>query len=283
MEKETSKVDFVLKNCFLPPNSAADPSGRRLLFYHHKGQILLFPRRTVDIFQKCGIIKEQSHQRSERMIPSMGFETLLFDLDGTLTDSAPGITNSVMYALHKFGIEVEDKQSLNKFVGPPLWDSFENFYGFSHEQAQEAVQYYREYYTEKGIFENTVYTGIPDLLKTLTGRHKRLLVATSKPEVFANKILDHFDLTRYFTLIVGCELDGTRAKKGEVIHYALDSSPSDRSKTIMIGDRKEDILGAKEAGILSIGVLYGYGGKSELEQAGADYFAPTVADIARLT
>lgn len=212
----------------------------------------------------------------------MGYETILFDLDGTLTDSAPGITNSVMYALSKFGIEVEDRRELYRFVGPPLWDSFKNFYGFSDEKAKTAVNYYREYFSEKGIFENEVYADIPDLLKTLTDHQKTLIVATSKPEVFAKKIVNHFGIAGYFKLTAGCQLDGTRAKKGEVIRYALDYCHVEPSRAVMIGDRKEDVLGAKEAGIPSIGVLYGYGGKRELEEAGADFLANTAAEVARL-
>ncbi|MEQ8156707.1 MAG: HAD family hydrolase [Clostridiaceae bacterium] len=213
----------------------------------------------------------------------MKYEYILFDLDGTLTDSAIGITNSVMYALNKYGIEVSDRSELYRFVGPPLSDSFENFYGFSREDAKEAVEYYREYYREKGIFENLVYDGCENLLKTLKDNDMTLAVATSKPEVFARQILEHFDMAKYFTYIAGSNLDGTRVKKGEVIRYALEScNIRDLSKTIMIGDREHDIIGAKEAGIDSIGVLFGYGDKDELVTAGADFIADRVSDIGQV-
>lgn len=213
----------------------------------------------------------------------MGYEYILFDLDGTLTDSGIGITNSVMYALQKYGIEVSDRSQLYKFVGPPLLDSFEKFYGFSKEEAKTAVEYFREYYREKGIFENLVYDGFEDLLKILKDDSKILIVATSKSEVFAKQILEHFNIAKYFTYIAGSNLDGTRVKKGEVIKYALEScNIVDLSKAIMIGDREHDIIGAKEVGINSIGVLFGYGDRNELEKAGADFIVDTVEDIGKV-
>jgi phosphoglycolate phosphatase len=213
----------------------------------------------------------------------MGYEYILFDLDGTLTDSGIGITNSVMYALQKYGIEVSDRNQLYKFVGPPLLDSFEKFYGFSKEEAKTAVEYFREYYRDKGIFENLVYDGFQDLLKSLKDKRKILIVATSKSEVFAKQILEHFDIAKYFTYIAGSNLDGTRVKKGEVIKYALEScNIVDLSKAIMIGDREHDIIGAKQVGINSIGVLFGYGDRNELEKAGADFIVDTVEDIGKI-
>jgi len=213
----------------------------------------------------------------------MGYEYILFDLDGTLTNSAIGITNSVMYALKKYGIEVDDRNELYKFVGPPLLDSFEHYYGFSKEQSKTAIEYFREYYRDKGIFDNLVYDGFEDLLKTLKCNSKILIVATSKPEVFAKQILEHFNIAKYFTYIAGSNLDGTRDKKSEVIKYALEScNIIDFSKAIMIGDREHDIIGAKEVGIKSIGVLYGYGDRNELEKAGADFIVDTVADIGKI-
>lgn len=210
----------------------------------------------------------------------MNYKYVLFDLDGTITDSGVGIINSIVYALKKYGIEVEDKSQLNKFVGPPLGDSFEKYYGFSKEKAIEAVDYYREYYREKGLFENLVYDGFEDLVKTLKDNNKELVVATSKPEIFAKQILEHFNLSKYFTYIAGSTLDGTRAKKGDVIKYALESCEiKDLSQVIMVGDREHDVIGAKQAGIKSIGVLYGYGNREELEEAGADFIAENVMDI----
>lgn len=213
----------------------------------------------------------------------MEYKYVLFDLDGTLTDSAPGIINSVIYALKKYGIEVDDRKSLYKFVGPPLADSFENYYGFSKEKIEKTIEYYHEYYRDKGMFENLVYEGLESLLKTLKDNNKTLIVATSKPQVLAEKILEHFNIAKYFTCIAGSNIDGTRSKKSEVIKYALESCGiTDLSEVIMIGDRKYDIIGAKQAGVSSIGVLYGYGDRNELEKAGADFIADTVEDIEKL-
>ncbi len=213
----------------------------------------------------------------------MRYEYILFDLDGTLTDSAIGITNSVKYALNKFGIEVVNGGELNRFVGPPLMDSFINYYGFSEEQAKTAVEYYREYYVEKGIFENLVYDGCENMLQSLKDNGMKLIVATSKPEIFAKQILEYFDIAKYFTYIAGSNIDGTRVKKDEVIQYALEScNIKDLTKLIMIGDRVYDILGAKKVGINSIGVLYGYGDRNELENAGADFIVETVTEIGNI-
>ena len=211
----------------------------------------------------------------------MKYEVVLFDLDGTLTDPGAGITNSVAYALKKYGILTEDRTKLYKFIGPPLHESFEVFYGFSEEQAKEAVDYYREYYSDRGIFENVVYEGIKELLVQLKEAGKTLLVATSKPEMFARMILEHFGLTKYFDYIAGANMDGSRTRKDEVILYALmEGDVTDLSKAVMIGDREHDILGAKKVGVDSAGVLYGYGSLEELRAAGADYIVERVEDIA---
>lgn len=210
----------------------------------------------------------------------MSYKYILFDLDGTLTDPAEGITNSVKYALQKFGIEVGDKSELNKFIGPPLWDSFEEYYGFTREQANQAVEYYREHFRDKGIFENKVYPGVEGLLETLNAEGKKLVLATSKPRVFAERILEHFGLKKFFSFIAGSELDGTRVDKGEVIQFALAGIGVEKlSQAVMVGDRRHDILGAHKAGIKAIGVLAGYGGGEELLDAGADYIVERVADI----
>ncbi len=213
----------------------------------------------------------------------MKYEYILFDLDGTLTDSGIGITNSVMYALKKYGIEVSHRSQLYRFIGPPLINSFENYYGLSEEKAKTSVEYYREYYRDKGIFENFLYDGVEDLLKTLQDNNKILIVATSKSEVFAKQVLEYFNIAKYFTYIAGSNIDGTRTKKDEVIKYALEScNIIDISKVIMIGDREHDIIGAKKVGIDSIGVLFGYGDRNELEEAGADFIVDTVADIGKV-
>ena len=208
------------------------------------------------------------------------YNTILFDLDGTLTDPGLGITNSAAYALKKHGIEVADRTALYPFIGPPLMDSFQRFYGFSAERSEQAVADYREYFREKGLFENEVYEGVEELLKHLKASGKRLIIATSKPEEFAVRILEHFHLAKYFDHIVGATMDSSRSKKGDVIAYALEvCGITDKTDVVMVGDREHDVLGAKENGLDSIGVLYGYGSCEELEKAGATYVVETVEDI----
>ena len=204
---------------------------------------------------------------------------LLFDLDGTLTDPMVGITSSVQYALEKFGIHVRYLKELIPFIGPPLAESFQKFYGFSKEDAERAIQYYREYYAPKGIFENEVYEGIPEMLAHLTEAGFTLLVATSKPTVFARKVLKHFGMEDYFSFVGGSELDGSRTKKAEVISYILKTCGIEAKEAIMIGDRRHDIEGGKACGLESVGVLYGYGTEQELTEAGADHIIRTVAEL----
>ena len=204
---------------------------------------------------------------------------LLFDLDGTLTDPMVGITSSVQYALEKFGIHVRYLKELIPFIGPPLAESFQKFYGFSKEDAEKAIQYYREYYTPKGIFENEVYEGIPEMLAHLTEAGFTLLVATSKPTVFARKVLKHFGIEDYFSFVGGSELDGSRTKKAEVISYILKTCGIEAKEAIMIGDRRHDIEGGKACGLESVGVLYGYGMEQELTEAGANHIIRTVAEL----
>lgn len=202
---------------------------------------------------------------------------MLFDLDGTLTDPQEGITNSVAYALEQYGIHVEDRSSLNKFIGPPLKDSFMEYYGFAEDRAEEAVWKYREYFNEDGIFENKVYPGIPQMLQRLNDQGKILIVATSKPTVYAKRILERFELSQYFADVQGSEMDGRRTKKEEVISYALEQNQiTDNEQAVMIGDREHDIIGAKKCGLDSIGVLFGYGSREELEGCGAGQIVDTV-------
>ncbi len=208
------------------------------------------------------------------------YQYLLFDLDGTLTDPGEGITNSVAYALRKFDISVADKTALYPFIGPPLVDSFMNFYGFSREDALRAVEFYREYFRDRGIFENRPYDGIASVLDKLQRAGKQLIVATSKPEPFARRIMEHFDLGRYFDHIAGAAFDETRTEKWDVIEYALDTAGiTDRGLAVMIGDRKHDIIGAKKTGLDSIGVLWGYGDREELTAAGADFILSQVSEL----
>lgn len=209
------------------------------------------------------------------------YQTILFDLDGTLTDSAPGIIHSVQYALKKYGIEAED-ESLRVFIGPPLIHSFQNRFGFDHDKAVEAVGYYREYFTAGGMFENSVYQGIEELLQKLKRDGRRLVVATSKPELFSRQILEHFALTSYFDFIGGAAMDESRATKTEVLAYALETMQVDPETAVMIGDRKDDIEAAAALGTNAIGVLYGYGSREELVNAGATIFAETPEDIYRI-
>lgn len=210
------------------------------------------------------------------------FKTVLFDLDGTLTDPAEGITNSVAYALERYGIAVEDKRSLNCFIGPPLNDSFMKYYGFTPERAMEAIWVYREYFRDKGIFENEVYEGISELLGKIKESGRKIVLATSKPEEFAVRILEHFDLIKYFDAVAGASMDEKRNKKGDVIKYAMEKGGFTAEEAVMIGDREHDIFGARENGLRSIGVLYGYGDREEFERAGADYIAASVGDIFEL-
>ena len=206
---------------------------------------------------------------------------ILFDLDGTLTDPGMGITNSVAHALAHFGITVTNRSELYRFIGPPLIDSFMEYYGFTEEQAQMAVVVYREYFADKGWAENTVYEGIEAMLSELVAAGKVLLVATSKPQVFADKILTHFGLDKYFTHICGVALQAPRGySKADVIREALaKAGVTDLSTAVMVGDRHHDIDGAKAVGLPSIGVLYGYGDREEHEAAGADAIAESVAEL----
>lgn len=211
------------------------------------------------------------------------YKYILFDLDGTLTDSSPGITNSVVYALKKFNIEVEDRTSLLKFIGPPLQDSFTRFYNFSKEDSDKAADYFREYYGPNGLFECEVYEGIEELLSGLKERNLIPILATSKLEEFAVRILKHFDLYKYFEFVSGAAADGSRVEKGDVINHAVKTyGITDLSSVVMIGDRKHDMIGAKKAGIDSIGVLYGYGDREELINHGATYIVENTDDILKI-
>lgn len=205
---------------------------------------------------------------------------ILFDLDGTLTDSFKGIAHSVQYALSRYGITENDLHKLKSFTGPPLTYSFREFYHFSDAQADEAVSYYREYFSEKGWCENTAYPGIPEMLKTLCEAGKHLYVATSKPTEFAVRILEHFGLSVFFDYIGGASFDRSRESKVEVIRYLLrQSNITDMDSVIMVGDRKFDVAGAHAVGMECIGVLYGYGSEAELSAARADRLVSSVAEL----
>lgn len=208
------------------------------------------------------------------------YDIVLFDLDGTLIDSGLGITNSATYALSRYGIHIENRETLRSFIGPPLLDSFMYTYGFSEEKAREAIEVYREYYGEKGVFEITVYDGIEELLKKLKAAGKTIILATSKYEYYALQILENIGFATYFDFAVGSCKDGSRGTKAEIISYILEQRCiTDRSKVVMIGDRKHDIIGAGMVGVDSIGVLYGFGDRNELEAHGATHIAKDTADI----
>lgn len=209
-----------------------------------------------------------------------GLTSILFDLDGTLTDPKEGITKSVEYALNKFDIQIEHLDLLLPYIGPPLYDSFVELHSFTEEQALQAVAFYRERYSTLGIFENKVIDGIPLMLENLKKNSYSLYVATSKPTVFAEQILKYYNLDHYFEFVGGSNLDGSRSKKQEVIQYVLDQNAILPDEALMIGDRKHDIIGAIGCGVESIGVTFGYGSKEELEQAGADHIAYRVEEIA---
>jgi phosphoglycolate phosphatase len=208
---------------------------------------------------------------------------ILMDLDGTITDPAIGITKSVQYALTHFDIFVEDRTRLYPFIGPPLKESFMEYYHLTEEQATIAINKYREYFADKGIYENEVYDGMEMFLQTCCEQGKTLFVATSKPTPFAEKVLEHFHLKHYFKAVYGSNLDGTCSAKEEIIRYALSSQQiKDTSEAVMIGDRKHDIEGAKRNGLNSIGVLYGYGSYKELTEAGADSIVNDIAALQQI-
>lgn len=211
------------------------------------------------------------------------FKYILFDLDGTLTNPAIGITNGVMYALQKFGINVNDQKELYCFIGPPLVDSFAEFYGFSKEDAEQAVVYYREFFSVTGIYENEVYDGIKDMLSALKEQGEKLILATSKPEKYANIILEYFGLAKYFDCVVGATFDGSLNYKSDIIAVALKrGGVEDKSRAVMIGDRHHDIEGGKANSLATMGVLYGFGSLEEFKECGADFVAETPADILRI-
>ena len=209
----------------------------------------------------------------------MKYPYIFFDLDGTLTDPGEGIVNCVRYALESFGMHETDDAKLTRFIGPPLIQSFRDYYGFDEEQAALAVAKYRERFSTVGLFENHVYDGIYDVLKTLIEGGHTLVLATSKPKVFADRIMEKYGLAPYFTLMCGSELDGTRVNKKEVIDYAIELLACPRDGVIMVGDRKHDILGAAQCGVASCGVRYGYAEAGELEAAGADFIVDAPSEL----
>ena len=213
----------------------------------------------------------------------MKWDVILFDLDGTITDPKDGITKSVAYALNEFGFRVEDPNALVHFIGPPLCESFTKYYGLDKEQAMFALEKYRERYSSIGWKENAPYHGIAFFLQSLKESGRKLLIATSKAQVYAVKILQHFGLDTYFDYICGTPLDDPNQTKADVIRFALQQANiTNNARVVMVGDRLHDIVGGHEAGIEAIGVLYGYGNKQELEEYHADYIVESITELSKL-
>ncbi len=210
----------------------------------------------------------------------MAFEHILFDLDGTLTNTYEGVSKSVAYGLSRLGIKEDNPDVLKKFIGPPLLESFTSIYGLSEEKAKLAISYYRERYNEKGVYECSLIEGVEPTLKLLSERGKKIYLATSKPLHFAKIVLDYFDITKYFDFLGGADLKFGRDEKWQVIDYVFENADiKDKSTAVLVGDRKYDIIGAKKTGISSIGVLCGFGTRQELTEYGADFIAEKFSDI----
>ena len=208
----------------------------------------------------------------------MAFDTILLDLDGTITNPFIGITNGVMYAYKRLGLEVPERDSLRSFIGPPLIVEFTRR-GLPEEQAREAVRLYREYYGETGLFENELIPGTVEFLRELKQRGKRVCLATSKPEQFSVRILERFGIAQYFDFIGAAAMDGSRDSKLAVIQYVLDSTGASPQECLMVGDRMHDIIGAHDAGMKCAAVLVGFGSREEFAEYNADYVAETLADV----
>lgn len=213
------------------------------------------------------------------------FKYILFDLDGTLTDSSKGIINCVKFALNDAGVRWKNDESLFEFIGPPLTEGFMTIVGMNREEAEKSTAKFRERYNVTGLFENEPYEGIKEVLKELSDRGFTLAVATSKPEETAKRILEHFDMAKYFAQIVGSSMDGSRNTKQAVIEEVfnrLNISESEKKYVLMVGDRKHDVIGAHACQIKVLGVYYGFAKKGEFEEAGADYIVYTVDGITDL-
>lgn len=204
---------------------------------------------------------------------------MLFDLDGTLTDPKVGIINSILYALEKLNIKEERIDELDAFIGPPLRDSFVSRYNFSDDLAEKAIAFYREYFSTKGLFENEIYQEIPDLLDSLFTAKIQLFVATSKPTHYSDKIMKHFNIDKYFVDVIGSNLDNTRADKTEIISHIVSVHRLKTENSLMIGDRKYDLIGAKNNSMKAIGVTYGYGSVEELSMYDSALIVNSVSEL----
>jgi len=208
------------------------------------------------------------------------YKYIFWDLDGTISDSGEGIFKAVAYSLEHMGAQLPDADTLRKFVGPPLTESFAKYCGFTPGEAEQAIAFFREYYQAKGIYENSMYAGMEALLKELAEAGYLCVVATAKPEPHARTILQRYGIDKYFLYIAGASFDSSRAKKEEVIAYALKTCGiTDKSQVVMVGDRSHDVSGAKENGLDCIGVLYGYGERRELEEAGVIAIAKDLGEL----
>lgn len=210
------------------------------------------------------------------------FDNILFDLDGTLTDPKEGIKHSILFALNKLDILENFIDELDTFIGPPLRESFINRYNLTDEMADMAMKYYREYFSVYGLFENKLYAGVTGLLESLSSNKYQLFVATSKPTVYSVEILTHFKIGKYFKEIIGSNLDNTRTDKTEVISHIVSTYGLQASQSVMIGDRKHDIIGAKNNSMKSIGVTYGYGSPEELVAYQPDFIVSNCQEIEAL-
>lgn len=209
----------------------------------------------------------------------MKYQHILFDLDGTISDNSEGIMNSLKYALEKMGIPYEGRDDLYNIIGPPLQVGFQELFGLEGKDNEEAVKQYREYYGQKGLLENRLYDGIAELIASLHAQGAKIYLATSKLEKFARLILEHFGVARYFTDIRGADFKGKSSDKASLIGYLLEKHQVPTNEAVMIGDKRFDIEGGKAKGIATIGVLYGFGSREELEGAGAGCILETVAGL----
>ena len=213
----------------------------------------------------------------------MVIKHVLFDLDGTLTNSSPGIINSIKYALNKMGIDENDEKKLTAFVGPSLFKTFSENYFSNEVDVKQAMIFYREYFAHTGIFENTLYHGVPELLEQLKSADKKIALATAKPTYFAKIILDHFNISKYFNVVIGSHLTGTRTEKKEIIHEVKDQMGLPLGENcVMIGDREYDIIGGKHHEMYTIGVSYGYAKQGELDLIQPHFIVHSPLEIANI-
>jgi phosphoglycolate phosphatase len=209
----------------------------------------------------------------------MKYSTVLFDLDGTLTDPYEGSHNGFIYTLEKFGIDAPNDAMIRTFIGPPLELVYSDDYGFNEEDTKRAVNFYRSYYAEKGVYQNKLYDGIIDLLELLQSKNISCMVATSKAEPFALQVLENFNLRKYFADVSAAQMDGSRSDKADIIAHLIEKHRLEKSSMVMVGDRKFDIIGAQKTGIDSIAVGYGYGDEAEFNEAGSTCYCKDMKSL----